>query len=107
MKNSQWLGKVDEKISIPYACLYDLKTNEGKYGVWYLWLFVDHHGNVLKKFGKVNKRFKVGDAPEGAKELLHYKKGDIFAFNAEVKLHDEFNGIKTTLLGRLSNYKVT
>lgn len=106
MKNSNWLGSVGKKSSIPHARLLYVVGAEGDYGMWYLWTLVDLRGNLIRKFGSIPERFKINKG-DGHK-LLEHNKGDVFAFNAMIKEHDEYEGIKTTLLGRLSklNFKI-
>lgn len=101
-KNSQWIGQIGEKIKFPHVKLVDARSGEGQYGVWYLWTFVDDKGNLLKKFGNISDKYKIEDAPETSEDLFGFKKGDIFAFTAEIKNHDTYNDVKSTMLGRLS-----
>jgi len=103
-RDSQWIGNVGDKVRIPYAKLENATSGEGMYGTWYLWTFIDDNGNVLKKFGTLSEKFKIEDAPEGAEELMGFHKGDVFAFTAEIKKHEEYKGTKNTQLGRLSKY---
>lgn len=105
MAGSVWLGNVGEKIKVPYARLDDVRTGESQYGTWYLWSFIDDNGNSLKKFGTISDKFIIDDAPEGSENLEGYNKGDVFAFIAQVKKHDTYNGLKSTMLGRLSMLK--
>lgn len=105
LKDSQWLGNIGEKIAIPYARLEDMRSGEGQYGTWYLWMLLDDNGNSLKKFGTIGEKFKIQDAPEDAKNLGNFKEGDVFAFTADVKKHDDYKGLKSTMLGRLSKFK--
>jgi hypothetical protein len=103
-KDSQWIGNVDEKIKIPYAKLMDMRSGEGQFGVWYLWTFIDDKGNILKKFGTLDSKFRIEKAPEGSEEIGYrdFRKGDVFAFTSDIKKHDEYNGMKNTQLGRFS-----
>ena len=101
-KDSQWIGSVGAKVQIPSAKLIDARSGEGEYGTWYLWTFIDSNGNILKKFGTLSDKFRIQNAPEGAEDIFGFKKGDIFAFTAEIKKHDEYKGAKNTQLGRLS-----
>lgn len=99
-EGSEWIGDVGQKIKIPYAKLVDARSGDGQFGTWYLWSFVDDSGNVLKKFGTLSDKFRieVGDGDN----LLGFNKGDVFGFTADIKKHDEYQGIKNTQLGRLS-----
>lgn len=101
-KDSQWIGDVGGKVQVPYAKLIDARSGEGQFGIWYLWTFIDKEGNILKKFGTLSDKFRIEAAPEGAENLYGFNKGDIFAFTAEIKKHDEYQGTKNTQLGRLS-----
>jgi hypothetical protein len=101
-KDSQWIGNVNEKVRIPYAKLVDARSGDGQFGTWYLWSFVDDKGNILKKFGTLSEKFVIEQAPEGSEDLFGFSKGDVFAFTAEIKKHDEYKGTKNTQLGRLS-----
>jgi hypothetical protein len=102
LQGSEWVGSVGQKAPFPHLKLDGYRTGEGAYGVWELWSFVDDNGNSLKKFGNLPDRFKIANAPEGSENMGGHSKGDIFAFTSDVKKHDEYNGIKTTQLGRLS-----
>lgn len=103
-KDSQWIGNVGEKIKIPYAKLMDMRSGEGQFGVWYLWTFIDDKGNILKKFGTLDSKFRIEKAPEGSEEIGYrdFRKGDVFAFTSDIKKHDEYMGMKNTQLGRFS-----
>jgi hypothetical protein len=103
-RDSQWIGNVGEKVRIPYAKLENATSGEGAYGTWFLWTFIDDNGNVLKKFGNLSDKFIIENAPEGSPELYSFHKGDVFAFTAEIKKHEEYKGTKNTQLGRLSKY---
>lgn len=102
VKDSQWLGEVGSKIKVSNAKLVDVRSGDGQFGTWYLWSFIDQNGNSLKKFGTLSEKFRIQAAPENSEDLFGFKKGDIFAFTAEVKNHDTYNGVKSTMLGRLS-----
>ena len=103
MKGSTWLGTPNEKMSVPYAKLENARTGEGQFGTWYMWEFVDEDGNSLKKFGDLAEKFKI-ESGDG-EDLFGHNKGDVFAFTAMVKKHDDYQGIKSTMLGRLSKFK--
>jgi len=103
LAGSDFLGQVGTKINIPYAKLTGARSGEGQYGTWYLWEFIDDQGNVLKKFGNLSDKFLV-DRGTG-KDLYGFNEGDVFAFTADVKKHEEYQGIKSTMLGRLSKLK--
>ena len=111
--DSQFLGQVGEKINIPYAKLTGARSGEGQYGTWYLWEFIDENGNVLKKFGNLGgDKYKIedGDGEElfgyyVGRDRKTYNVGDVFAFTAEVKKHEEYQGVNSTMLGRLSKLK--
>ena len=103
-KGSQFIGNVGEKVKIKNAKLTGFNSGEGAFGTWYLWSFVDENGNIMKKFGELGDKFKVADAPEGSPDLQYFSKGDLFSFTAEIKKMEEYRGVKTTVLGRLSKY---
>ena len=105
-KPSEWIGNVGEKVKLTNLTLSDHKSGEGAYGVWNLWFFKDENGNYYKKFGELSPKFIIKKAPEGAEQYFSgNRKGDVYAFTAEIKKHDEdYNGVKTTMLGRLSKY---
>lgn len=100
---STHVGDVGAILTIPYAELVDWKTFDSQYGTQNLWTFKDDKGNALKKFGALSAKFKIKDGI--GKEIGGFNVGDVFKFNAEIKKHDEFNGQKSTLLGRLGVIK--
>ena len=103
LADSQYIGQVGAKVNIPYAKLTGARSGEGQYGTWYLWEFVDQDGNVLKKFGNLSDKFIK---EKGAGENLYgFNEGDVFAFTADVKKHEDYQGVKSTMLGRLSALK--
>lgn len=101
-KNSEWVGQVGSKFPIQRATLTGARTGQSDFGPWYLWTFIDDSGNLYKKFGTLSDKFKIQNAPDDAEQLFGFKKGDVFAFTAEIKKHEEYQGTKITQLGRLS-----
>ena len=78
-----------------------------------MWEFIDENGNMLKKFGNLGgDKYKIedGDGEElfgyyVGRDRKTYNVGDVFAFTAEVKKHEEYQGVNSTMLGRLSKLK--
>jgi hypothetical protein len=103
-QTSQWVGNIGEKIKFKNVKLLDLRTGDGQYGTWFLWSLEDEQGNQLKKFGDLSEKFLTARGQGADVGFYQYKVGDTFSFTAEIKKQDEYNGVKTTQLGRLGKF---
>jgi hypothetical protein len=96
---SNWVGNIGDKIKLRLT--YEgVTSGEGQYGTWYLWSFRDENGNIFKKFGQLNEKFRIEKPLDS-----EFEKGDVFEFVAEIKEHSTYKEIKSTVLGRLSKAK--
>jgi hypothetical protein len=84
MRGSAYQGEVGQKITVEVEVV-DEKHGVGEYGPWSMFIFKDSAGNMFKKFGTLNDRFKVGE-----------KK---YKFVAPIKKFEEYQEIKYTILG--------
>lgn len=99
-KSNEYIGTVGEKLLFTDLKLLNHKSFQSQFGMGHIWSFEDSLGNKVKKFGELNSAFRTA---EGTEQLFgEYNKGDMFTFIADVKNHEEYNGVKSTLLGRLS-----
>lgn len=74
----------------------EIKTGIGNYGFWTMYIMKDSEGNDFTKFGTINNKFS-NNGEVGV--------GSIITASFEIKEHKEFNGLKQTVLGRLSKVK--
>jgi hypothetical protein len=94
--SSNHIGTVGEKIACENLTIKKIRGFETQFGWSNVYNMEDEQGNVFVKFGTINKKFLVkGQAIE---------EGAVLSFTADVKKHDEFNGVKQTTLGRLSKF---
>jgi hypothetical protein len=101
---SNFVGEEGAKVKIKDATVTGVRSGDGAYGTWYLWTFVDPAGNVLKKFGELNTKFRTFEDPRHDALLGDINKGDKFSFTTDIKKHEVFNNQKSTQLGRLSKF---
>lgn len=103
-KPSEYVGKINEKMEFPWLKIKDFKTGEGQFGPWKMWSMEDKEGNVIKKWGELDTKFRIeGSNPDD----VNLNVGDIVAFISEIKKH-EFNNYskqKETTIGRASMIK--
>ena len=99
-KPSEFVGTVGEKMLFTDLKLKGHRSFNSAFGEGNIWSFEDVDGNSIKKFGELSTAFRTS---EGAEQLYgDYNKGDIFTFISDVKKHEEYNGLKSTVIGRLS-----
>jgi hypothetical protein len=101
---SNFVGEEGAKVKIKDAMVTGVKSGDGAYGTWFLWTFVDPSGNVLKKFGELNTKFRTFEDPKQDTLMGDINKGDKFSFTTDIKKHEVFNNQKSTQLGRLSKF---
>lgn len=83
LKNSQYVGKEKERLDLTVTVLTS-KLYNGYYGTYYITRMIDDNGNLFVSFGS----FKAT-----ANEKVHIR--------GTVKKHDEYKGIKQTILTRI------
>ena len=99
-KPSEFVGTVGEKMLFTDLKLNSHRSFNSAFGQGNIWTFEDSDGNMIKKFGELAPGFRTS---EGTEELYdQYNKGDMFTFISDVKKHEEYNGLKSTVIGRLS-----
>ena len=94
VKSREWVGEVKVRQDFTGLTVLSMRYLEGRYGTTTLVTFEDEPGNLLKWFASV--------------ELDDINKGDIVNIRATVKKHDEYKGVKQTLITRakiLKTYK--
>lgn len=102
-KPSEYIGIVGEKILFTDLTLKSHRSFYSQFGEGNIWSFEDPNGNSIKKFGELSIAFRTS---EGTEQLYgEYNKGDVFTFISDVKKHEEYNGFKSTVIGRLSTPK--
>lgn len=102
-KSNEFIGTVGEKMLFTDLKLVRHNSFNSQFGLGHIWSFEDAAGNKLKKFGELSTAFRTA---EGSGELYgDFNKGDMFTFIADIKKHEEYNGIKSTMLGRLTKPK--
>jgi len=98
-KESEWIGKVGEKVRLENLEVVHIGGFEGGYGWTNVYKLKDKNGNNFTKFGTIGNQFIVKKSNEQSNEILV---GDVISATAEIKKHDEYMGKKQTVLGRLS-----
>jgi hypothetical protein len=74
-----------------------IRTMNTAFGISYIYNMVDENNNQFIKFGTINDRYLVkGDKIE---------KGSILKFNTDIKKHNDYNGNKQTIIGRVSKFQ--
>lgn len=82
-KNSDWVGEVGQRITVTVK-VTDIRTIESQFGTTYLHMMADEQGNYYKWFASnqsLGKRASV-------------------TLKGTIKSHDEYNGLKSTVLTR-------
>ncbi len=95
LKVVKHVGVVGEKFPVELT-ITDIKSGEGEYGTWYLWIMVDKDGSSVNKFGTINDKFV---------DTEHAQVGSVVKALAEIKEHKFHNSLPVTMLGRLSKLK--
>jgi len=102
-KPSEFVGTVGEKMLFTDLTLKSHRSFVSQFGDGNIWSFEDTDGNSIKKFGELSTALRTS---EGTEQLYgDYNKGDMFTFISDVKKHEEYNGLKSTVIGRLSTPK--
>ena len=93
-KVSNFVGEIGHKTKVTLTVL-EVKEMNTSFGDTTLYEMIDEKGNIFTKFGKINERFLVSNNHEIAV-------GSILEFNATIKAHKEFKGIKTNVISTVS-----
>ena len=87
VKESEYVGKIGEKIKNVIVTIQKIVPCESYYGISFLILMTDESGNVFKWYSS-----RRHDIEEGDKVIL----------NGRVKDHSEYRGTKQTVVTRCS-----
>jgi hypothetical protein len=91
-KSREWVGEVKVRQDFTGLTVKHMKYIEGRYGTTTLVAFEDEPGNLIKWFASVS--------------LDDINKGDVVDLKATVKKHDEYKGVKQTLITRAKILKI-
>jgi hypothetical protein len=86
VKSREWVGEVKVRQDFTSLTVLSMRYIEGNYGTTTLVAFEDEPGNLIKWFASV--------------ELDDINKGDVVDLKATVKKHDDYKGVKQTLITR-------
>lgn len=103
-KPSEWVGKVGEKSNFENLEVVNVRSYENQYGWQTVYKLKDKDGNIYTKFGIIGPQFIVKKTETDPKEG-ELQVGDIVSGTADVKDHNEYQGVKQTILGRFSKLK--
>jgi superfamily I DNA/RNA helicase len=94
IKEGSFVGTVGEKhrTKLTIVMMKDMNTS---WGDTTLFEMVDENGNLFSKFGDIPQRFLISNHAE-------VEVGSIVLFNATIKAHKEFKGIKTNVISTIS-----
>ena len=93
-KPSNFVGQVGAK-SLVLLKVVEIKEMNTSYGDTTLYTFVDDFGNIFTKFGKISEKFIVSAHAE-------LTEGCYVEFNATIKAHNEYKGVKTNVISTIS-----
>jgi hypothetical protein len=96
---SEWIGVVGEKIKLENLEIVHISGFNTEYGWSSIYKMIDQNGNHFTKFGTIGTKFIVKKVESNDENI---QVGDVISATAEIKKHDLFNGVKQTVLGRLS-----
>ena len=94
VKDSQFVGTQGEKIVVTLT-IVEMKEMNTSYGDTTLFTMTDSNGNIFTKFGSIPERFLVSNHSE-------IEVGSVVEFNATIKQHSEFRGVKTNVVSTIS-----
>lgn len=99
---SEWIGVVGEKEKLENLEIVHISGFDTDFGWSSIYKMKDQNGNHFTKFGTIGTKFIVKKTDNSNDNV---QVGDFISATAEIKKHDTFNGIKQTILGRLSKLK--
>jgi hypothetical protein len=91
-KSREWVGEVKVRQDFTGLTVQSMKYIEGRFGTTTLVSFEDEPGNLIKWFASV--------------DLDDINQGDVVDLKATVKKHDEYQGVKQTLVTRAKILKI-
>ena len=111
-KPSEWVGSVGEKMKFENLEIVHIGGFETQYGWSNVYKLKDQNGNIYTKFGTIGTQYIVKPTENGRQKdeqgnlvINDILVGDVISATADVKNHDEYQGKKQTVLGRLSKLK--
>lgn len=99
VKESVYVGEVGGKVPLELEVVLVKEVLNTAWGDATLYEMVDGDGNLFTKFGVIADRFIVSNHSE-------VKEGTRLKFNATIKSHKEFKGVKTTTISTIAKYEV-
>lgn len=84
-KPSNWIGEIKKRQTFNNLTVLKVTPHDGFYGMTYITRFQDEDGNILVWFATNGTEYEIGDVVSG---------------KATVKNHDEYRGIKQTIINR-------
>ena len=94
IKESSFVGIVGEKVKVKLTITF-IKDMNTSFGDTTLYEMVDDKGNLFSKFNQIPERFLISNHAE-------VEVGSIVEFNATIKAHKEFKGVKTNVISTIS-----
>ena len=94
VKESKFVGVIGEKHRATFTII-SMKEMNTSWGDTTLFELTDSKGNLYSKFGDIPQRFLISNHAE-------VEVGSILEFNATIKAHKEFKGIKTNVISSIS-----
>lgn len=91
---SQYQGTIGDKLPLELEVIAVRTVLNAAYGDATLFEMKDKEGNLFSKFGIIPERFIVSNHKE-------VKEGTVVRFNATVKQHKEYKGVKITVLSTI------
>ena len=88
------MGIVGEKVKVKLTITF-IKDMNTSFGDTTLYEMVDDKGNLFSKFNQIPERFLISNHAE-------VEVGSIVEFNATIKAHKEFKGVKTNVISTIS-----
>lgn len=85
-KSREWVGEVKKRQNFEKLTIIKMRYIEGKWGATTLVIFESESGDLIKWFA--------------SKDLDDLEEGDTVDIKATVKKHDEYQGVKQTLINR-------
>jgi superfamily I DNA/RNA helicase len=94
IKEGSFVGTVGEKHRTKLT-IVSIKEMNTSYGDTNLYEMVDENGNLFSKFGEIPERFLISNHAE-------VQVDSVVLFNATIKAHKEFKGVKTNVISTIS-----
>jgi superfamily I DNA/RNA helicase len=94
LKESDFIGSIGNKSQVKLKVVFMKEMNISHRDTT-LYEMVDERGNLFSKFGTINPRFLISNHAE-------IEIGSIVEFNATIKAHKVFKGVKTTVISTIS-----